>query len=94
MYTGPPLFGFSLMHRIFVLFALMVSCPSWAKPPQKPAADKVSCPSGYQLVNGTYRITKGSGVPQKAYAQGNTLVVEHSANIKVQAIAVCARIPL
>ncbi len=85
----------------YTLCALIISASCWASVPTKSekmatdlAIDKVTCPTGYQLIDGTYRIVKGSEGPQTAYARGNTLVVKYKKPLQVQAIAVCARIPL
>lgn len=85
----------------YILCALIMSSSCWASAPAKSekiasdlATDKVTCPTGYQLIDGTYRIVRGSEGPQNAYAQGNTLIVKYKKTIQVQAIAVCARIPL
>lgn len=94
MYTGVPLSGMSCMRLIVVLLAICISSTALANKPPKANVDKVSCPAGYQLVDGTYRVIKGAGVPQKAYTRENTLIVEYPSSVKMQAIAVCARIPL
>jgi hypothetical protein len=81
--------------KLLILCIALAGSPIFTRSPSpKPTVDKVTCPPGYQLVDGTYRVVKGSGVPQKAYANNNTLVVESPTGSKIQAIAVCARIPL
>lgn len=85
----------------YILLTLIVSASSRASFPSQPekltadlATDKVTCPVGYQLVDGTYRIVEGGEPPKHAYVEGNTLIIKYKKTHRVQAIAVCARIPL
>lgn len=83
-----------IMKLLILCGVLMGSSVFAGSPPPKPIVDKVTCPTGYQLVDGTYRVVEGSGVPKKAYAKNNTLIIESPKGSKIQAVAVCARIPL
>lgn len=81
----------------YILLSLIVSVSAAASAPsqsEKIVTDKVTCPAGYQLIDGTYKIVKGAEGPQSAKFQGNTLIVKYKKTERVQAIAVCARIPL
>lgn len=81
----------------YILLSLIVSVPAGASAPsqsEKLVTDKVTCPAGYQLIDGTYKIVKGAEGPKNAEFQGNTLIVKYKKTERVQAIAVCARIPL
>lgn len=82
--------------KLLILCIALIGGPAFAKTPtpQHSQSDKVTCPVGYQLVDGTYRIIKGQGAPQKAYIKNNTLIMEFPKHTKGRAIAVCGRIPL
>lgn len=81
--------------KLLMLCITWIAVPTFASASQpKPGVDKVTCPVGYQLVDGTYRTMEGGTRPQRADIKNNTLIMEFPKHSKGQAIAVCVRIPL